>query len=412
MRLARHAWLLCAIGLLAALIAGCGGSGSSSSSGSNSTEAGTTENAAAETGGESGAEFVSEAEKALEANYAGTDRKLPSSAPKPPAHENVWIIACSLSAEGCKAPAEGAAEAVEALGWEAHVADGKLDPSVYNSLVHQAVSAGADAIILVSVDCSLTKASLEAAKKAGVKIVGLYALDCDDKFGGGGEPLFDTQVYYENGMTYGEWLEGPYSESAADYVIAKTHGKANVISMRENDVASVKHVSEGFERAMEKCTTCKVTTVEFTGADLLDGNLQSKTQTALSQDPEADVVFASYDAAVQLGIAAGVEASGRGSEILLIGGEGLAPNIAMIKSGKGQSFAAGAPARWVGWAAVDELIRSLDGEEPVDEGIGLQSIDKEHNIPNETPYYDGNVNAEGKPKQNYEANFKKIWGLG
>jgi ribose transport system substrate-binding protein len=402
--------MLCAVGLLAALIAGCGGSSSGSSS--TATAAATTETTAAETGGESGSAFVSEAEKALEANYEGTDRKLPASAPKPPAGQKVWIIACSLSAEGCKAPAEGAAEAVEALGWEAHVVDGKLDPSVYNSLVHEAIADKANAIILVSVDCSLTKASLEAAKKAGVKIVGLYALDCDDKFGGGGEPLFDTQLYYEDGMTYGEWLEGPYSESAADYVIAKTAGKANVISMREDDVASVKHVSEGFERAMEKCGTCEVTTVEFTGADLLNGNLQAKTQTALSQNPEANVVFASYDAAIQLGVAAGVEASGRGSEILLVGGEGLAPNVAMIKSGKGQGFAAGAPARWVGWAAVDELIRSLDGEKPVDEGVGLQSIDKEHNIPTETPFYDGNVNEEGKRKQNYEANFKKIWGLG
>jgi len=83
----------------------------------------------------------------------------------------------------------------------------------------------------------------------------------------------------------------------------------------------------------------------------------------------------------------------------------------MIASGKGADFAAGAPARWVGWAAIDELIRDLAGEEPVDQGVGLQSIDKENNIPKETPYYDGNT-ENGIPTQDYEANFKKIWGIG
>jgi ribose transport system substrate-binding protein len=407
--------LTAALLLLALVVAGCGGSSSSSSDGSTAesttaTEAsetsGSEETTAAAAGG-----YTAEAEEALARNYEGTDRALPTSAPKPPAHEKVWIIACSLSAEGCSAPGEGAAEAAEALGWEAHLADGKLDPSVYNNLVHQAIAAQASAIVLVSVDCGLIKGSLEAAKSAGIKIVGLYALDCDDKYSGGGEPLFDTSLTYENGMTYGEWTEGPYSESMADYAIAKTGGKADAILVRENDVGVVRHIDDGIEAAMKKCTECKVTTVEITGADLLNGNLQSKVETALTQNPEANVVFGPYDASIQLGIAAAVEASGRGDEILVVGSEGLAPNIKMIASGKGDDFAAGAPARWVGWAAIDELIRAFEGEEAVDEGVGLQSIDEEHNIPKKTPFYDGNT-KNGIPTQDYEANYKKIWGIG
>jgi ribose transport system substrate-binding protein len=407
MRVGRLMAALCAASVLVVLTVGCGSSGSSPSS---------SPVAAAATSGASGsaptsADFVTQAKQALAINYRGTDGELPTSAPRPPAHESVWIIACSLAAEGCKDPGEGAAEAARALGWQVHLVDGKLDPSVYNSLIRDAIAARANAIVLVSVDCALTRASLEAAKQAGVKIVGLYALDCNTKYGGGGPPLFDTQIVYENGMTYQGWLLGPYSQSAADWVIARTDGKANVIDMRESDVASVRLVGDGFQAAMGKCTTCKLTVVPFTGADLLNGTLQSKVQTALAQDPQADVVFSPYDAAVSLGIAAGVAASGRGSQVLVVGGEGLTPNIQMIKSGKGQSFAAGAPARWVGWAAIDELIRAFHGEKPVDEGIGLQSIDHSHNVPTATSYYDGNVGADGKPRQGYVANFKKIWGV-
>jgi ribose transport system substrate-binding protein len=342
----------------------------------------------------------------LRRNYAGTDRALPSSAPKPAPGKKVWIIQCSAAAEGCAAPAAGAAEAAKLLGWKPTLVDGKLDPAVYNAAVRDAIAARADAIVLTSVDCGLTKASLAAAKRAGVKIAGLYGLDCDDTFAGGGKKLFDAEVLYADGKTYGDWLAGPYAQSAADYVIAKTNAKANVVAMRENDVASVRHVSDGFEARTKQCTSCKLTTVPFTGADLVSGKLQAKVQTALTRNPQADVVFAPYDASVTLGIAAGVKASGRDKQILLVGGEGLTPNIKMIRSGSGQDFAAGAPARWAGWAVIDELNRAFAGQPLVDEGIGVRSIDAQHNLPTKTTFYDGN------PKSDYEANFRRIWGVG
>lgn len=354
-------------------------------------------------GGSDDGQVVAQAKAAVERNQAGTDRPLPESAPTPPKDLDVWVITCSMSAEGCSAPAHGFADAAKALGWRANLVDGKLDPAAYNAAIRSAVAAGADAIVLTSVDCALTKASIEAAKKAGVKVGGLYGLDCDDTYAGGGDKLFDFDLRYDGGQTYGEFMAGTYAKSIADYVIAQTDGKADVIAMRENDVAIVRHIGDGFVEQMKRCGSCTVTSVEFTGADLLSGKLQSKVQTALTQHPTANVVFSPYDAAVTLGIAAGVKASGRDKDILLTGGEGLTPNLAMIASGSGQDFAAGAPARWAGWAVADELIRAFAGQPLVDEGIGVQSIDHDH-LPG-TAYYDGNAGT------NYEAHYRKIWGL-
>lgn len=396
-----------AVLLIALTVTACGGSGSSSTSaaGGSSVDSGS--------GSESGsasATLVRQAEAAVADNYKGTDGPLSTKTTNPPKGKKIWVIACSMSAEGCAAPAEAAAEAAADLGWEAHLADGKLDPTVYNSLIRQAVAAGANGIILDVVDCALTKSSLEAARAAGVAIVGMYSLDCDEAAEKGAK-LFDGEVLYVDGSGYKKWLTGPITKSEADYVIAKTDGKANVVMVREDDTEASKATNDGFEKWMKACSECKMTTVNITGADLLNGNLQSKVQTALAQEPAANVVFAPYDASITLGIAAGVEASGRGSEILVIGQEGLAPNIELIKSGKGQSFAAGLPAGWTGWAAIDEMVRAMNGEPSVNEGIGLQSIDKEHNIPTETPYYDGNT-VNGKPKTNYKEEYKRLWGLG
>jgi ribose transport system substrate-binding protein len=390
------------------LVAACVASVIASGCGSSSSSESSKPAAAAASGGGGGGDgaLVAEAKKNLAANYAGTDRALPTAAPKPPAGKKLWIITCSAGAEGCAAPAAGVAEAAKVLGWTSRTVDGKLDPARFNAAIREAIAAKADAIVLSSVDCAATKASLAAAKKAGIKIAGLYALDCDDTYAGSGKKLFDAEIQYAGGQTYGPYTEGPYAQSGADYVIAKSNGKADVVAVHEDDVASVRHISAGFEKRIKECSGCKLTTVPITGADLLGGKLQGKVQTALTQHPTATYVFSPYDAAVTLGVAAGVKASGRDRQITLVGSEGLSPNIKMIASGSGQDVALGAPARWAGWAAVDELVRAFAGEPLVDEGIGIKTIDKDHPIPTQTPFYDGNGKAD------YEANFRKIWGLG
>src|SRR3954470_24338331 len=79
-----------------------------------------------------GSNVVAEARAAVEKNLAGTDRAMPESAPTPPKALSVWVIACSMSAEGCAAPAQGFADAAKALGWSTNLVDGKLDPATYN----------------------------------------------------------------------------------------------------------------------------------------------------------------------------------------------------------------------------------------------------------------------------------------
>jgi ribose transport system substrate-binding protein len=93
------------------------------------------------------------------------------------------------------------------------------------------------------------------------------------------------------------------------------------------------------------------------------------------------------------------------------GGEGLSPNIGLVRENKGQDSIIGSPANWLGWAAIDGVNRLLNGQPQVDQGIGLQTLDGDGPLPKETTYYDGNIDVDGNPKQDYEANFKKIWGV-
>ena len=121
-------------------------------------------------------------------------------------------------------------------------------------------------------------------------------------------------------------------------------------------------------------------------------------------------MVAPYDASISLGIGPAVTAAG-GKQVV-VGYEGLSANMAEIKAGGPTSLSTGFPSQWVGWQTVDELNRLFAGEKFVDEGMGWQAVDAKHNIPTASTFYDGNVDASGKPKQDYEANFLKIWGIG
>lgn len=384
-----------------AFVAACGGAESETDTAAPAAAAG------------AGDAVVTEAKAAVEKNRQGTDRALPASAPEPQAGKKVWVISCLQAAEGCAVPAQGAEEAGKAMGWEMTVFDGQGAPDVYAKGIRAAIADKADGIILDVVDCVAAKSPLEEAKKAGIKIVANYSFDCNDPLlGAGGEPLFDGEVQYESGKSYLELVEDLYSRSVADYVIAQTDGKAKIIEFTQEDILVGQHLYKGFEKRIADCSGCEIVKkVPFTLADLVTDKLQAKTTAALTQNPDATVLYAPYDTALTLGISRAVTAAGRDGDILVAGGEGLTPAIERVREGKGQDFIAGAPSRWTGWAVADVMNRVLNGEPNVDSGIGFQTLDTESPLPESTKYYDGNIDENGEPKQDYEANYRKIWGV-
>lgn len=339
--------------------------------------------------------WLTAAEALNQADIKGTYTHPPTSAVTPPKRKSVWIIPCSTDAEGCAVPADAAAQAAKRLGWKTTILDGKYDPVTESADIQEAIAAKANAIITIAVDCPNVKNALINAKAAHIITVSYLGANCND-------PLIGGQSEYTGsvnlGASFGKFYE-EYGRDQAAYIIAESDGKANVINLQTFDYAD-RYLDKGFVNEMDQCTTCTVTTVSFVTTDLY-GPLAQKVQTALVADPSATWMHVPYDSAVQV-IANTIKGFGHG--IKVTGAECLNPNLAYIREGIQTACVNATDFGWVGYAAIDTVIRLMDGEKTIPpSGIGMQVVDATHNLPAAGKTYTSGIN--------YLLAYEKSWGL-
>lgn len=385
--------LALAVGAAALLAAGCGG---------DSDEESATAGGGESTAAAGPAANVQAAQERVDAALKGTFREPPSDGPAAQRGKKIYAIPCTTASIGCAKPALALEEAGKELGWEVTVVDGKADPGVYTQAIKQAIAAGADGIMTVAIDCPSIKAALQQAKKANVPVVGAYAFDCDDP-SVGEEPLYAAVLNYGEGHQtpaeyYTEW-----GRLAADYVIAKTDGKAKIINLTGPAYKTGTYKDKGFKEELEKnCPDCEIVEdVEIppTGPGG-PAAMQQKARTALQRHPDANVMHIWADT-LTVNVAEVIRPLK--DKLLVVGGEGLPENMNLIKQGV-QDAAIGVPSEWFGWAAADQLNRLIAGEtEMPDQGLGHLIVDAENNVPTSKD------NALQVPVD-FKAGYKKLWG--
>ncbi len=391
LRLNKRSTSLVGVGVAAALLlAGCGGSSD-------------TPEAATDTGPVAPAASGAAAAGNAGLNYKGTLRE-PEGSPRPAAKgKKIAILSAGQASISSSVPVAAAEAAAKAAGWQTSIYDVQLNPANAPGLVRQAIAAGVDGIVLQAVDCPGAKGPLQEAQAKGIKVIGIYSFDCDDPvFKSTDPPLFSGRVNYGDSVTdYGPFTE-KYGADQAKAVIAATGGKAKVVFFNSPTVTVLNYTGKGFKDEIARCAECKIVAeVEFAGAEL-GPNLQQKATTALLQHPEANAVKSPYTSATLLGIAPAVVQSGRASKLYVMGGEGFAPELDLLRANQGVNAVNIAPSDWTGWAAIDSLNSLFNGTKVVDSGLGWQLVDKGHNLPKSGPF---------TPAVDFKAIYKKAWGV-
>jgi ribose transport system substrate-binding protein len=352
-------------------------------------------------GNAGGGDYLAAAKTRTEQARKGTNTMPDATARAASSGKKVVVISGGQSALSSSVPSDAAVEAAKAIGWDVSLYDQKLDPTNATALIRQALAAGAEGIVLNATDCPFAKQALQEAKAKNVKVVPIYAFDCSDPiFGSGGEQLFSSIINYgKKAADIGAFTKS-YGADQAAAVIAATDGKAQVVLFNDSEFTVLRYTAMGFKEEMAKCGGCKIVAeVDFKAAEL-GPNLQQKAQSILLQHPEANAVKIPYTAAALLGISPAVVASGRKDKLYVMGGEGFAPELDLIRGGKGLNAVNIVASDWTGWAAIDTLNSLFLGQPAADSGLGWQLADKDNNLPASGPFV---------PAIDFKAAYRKAW---
>jgi ribose transport system substrate-binding protein len=336
----------------------------------------------------------------LAADYRGTFSAFPTSAPKPKAGVSLWVISLNEASAGVHIATESIVDASKALGWRTRVVDTKGAPDAATAGIKQATAAKADVIVLNVIECGVVEAAAKQAKAAGVKLVETTAADCDAP-NVGHKALFDATEGFTPGGFY-KWIRqlAQFHVDWASSQLDDNPGKVLVLHQTDYDGLTVhdKVFGEGVKKG---CPKCDVVNVPFVYNDLTNGQFKSKVQAAVVKNPDAKMMVFPYDALLALGGAAAIQGSGRAGSLKVMGGECAASTVDLIHNGT-VTACVGDSYGWLGWQLVDDVNRLLNGQPLAHPSVGMQLVDKTHNLPPAGHDYNG----DGR---DYVTAYKKIW---
>jgi ribose transport system substrate-binding protein len=363
-----------AMSSLALVVSACGSSdkGSSSSSSSSAKATSTTSSG------------VSDTVKATVDKFSKpiTAWPGPSTPVTPPSGKSITVITCGSTGITCVRVANGASAAAKALGYSVKVVDGKNDPAVWNSAVKQAVAEKANGIVLAAVPPAVIPQPVKAARAAGVKVAAVLS--------NVGQGIPDILLDFDRNQA---------ADATTAYLAKYSNGKAHVLLVRDPEFPGPEAYFDRIVKTLPGvCPNCKVEdTVKFTLA-LIAQRLASGVANALQTHPQIDTIMTPFDAVTPF-IQQGIQQAGKKGKVKIIGEGADPPGVAAMKAGD-MVESMGTPAEWMGWQAVDGLVRLFAGKK-VDDAPVPQRLVTAANPPG----------ADGwQGDFDYQAQYKKVWG--
>lgn len=285
----------------------------------------------------------------------------PTEGPAAQAGKKVTFITCGFEAEGCNLPGKAAAQAGEALGWDVTVVDGKFDPRVYSRAIQEAIDSNADGIILDAISAGAVAEPVARARAAGL-VVGSYDSANEVK---------------PDGVSY-EVIAQPEAQGKAmsDYMIWKTGGEAKAFMLNAPEFAGPSTWLKAAADGIRACETCTVVEEQsFVAGDAATRLPQLALSTA-RQNPEMNVLIASYDAAMLQAIPS-MQQAGMLDRVKVGTFNGISPALQFVRDGVLTATVGGAM-EWGAWAAMDNMNRVLAGREAVEQNVPIRLITAEN----------------------------------
>ena len=208
--------------------------------------------------------------------------------------------------------------------------------------MNQALDRKANVInLLAGINPGALGPQIAKAEGAGALVVASHLYDVNQPATNGADSV---SIYYEQA---GRLL--------ADWVIAKTGGKANVLAVTINEVVSTKPMMTGINDEFAKhCGSgCKVSSINTAIADVAT-RIQPQVQSALVKDPKINYVIALYDSAEAPFVVAGIRQAGPRARVKVVTFNGTPSVLEMVKAGDVE-MDVGESLDWISHGVMDQV---------------------------------------------------------
>lgn len=307
--------------------------------------------------------------------------------------KTIWYIPIFLQAPIFTADSKGIAQPLALAGATVHVCDAASNPSQANACLKQAVAAHAAGIVTDAMNYSFAPNGYAAARAARIPVV---ATDNDNSKGFPSSPYLTT-------VSIGTPQD---ARLAADYIIAKSGGKADTLYAADNSNDGVVEAAATADEFKTHCPACKVTVVTF--GDLTVQNLATAVSSAMVSHPTIDYVDGGYDAPSGIYALQGANQQA-GRHFTYVTSTGQPPGLERVAAGT-QAADPGLDTDTAMWDTADALFRVMTGAKPVTYAPAIRIFTKA-NVPSNAS--DASAYASGAWYTNgsFKSMFMKLWGL-
>ncbi|MRJ75793.1 substrate-binding domain-containing protein [Aeromicrobium sp. SMF47] len=270
----------------------------------------------------------------------------------------------------------------------------------WSSGIAQAISRKADVIILGNgTDPRLVAPKLREAKEAGVPVISVHNYT-------------DTQEVPKalDGLLAG-FTRGPFERGArlmADYIIAESEGKANILEIRSSDLSPDNPMTKAFNGEIKKyCPGCTTEHIDVPVTQWAQ-QITPQVQTALTANPKIDWIAPHYDFMGTLA-ATGVKQAGAKDRVKMASFNGNLAPLEMIQKKDVYVADVGEDIVWLGWAGMDLAFRVLSGLEPLpnnDPKTATRILDSSNIAEVGTPPEFGKGYGDA-----YVKGYEELWGV-
>lgn len=318
----------------------------------------------------------------------------PTSGPPALPNKKIIFVASDLRNGGVLGVSQGVNEAAKIINWEVQTIDGQGTVAGQEVALSEAIALQPDGIILGGTDAHSHKNQLAFAHERGIEIIGWHAAANPG-------PINDMSIF-------ANITTDPIdvAEIAAQFAIAHSRGKANVVIFTDSnfDIAITK--SDTMAQVIEQCITCSVLSIQDIALNktaveipliitqLLEQYEERWTYSLGINDLYFDFAQAAFFAAGKPSV---------GPPFNLSAGDGSPSAYQRIRENNFQVGTVPEPLNLHGWQLIDELNRAFSGEE------WSGYIAPVHLIISDNIDHDGGTNNVYDPENGYRDAYTTIW---